>query len=123
MSLALITKAIILIGLIGTLGFAAYAGEPLTADWWKGGLWILIALVVPFFLLWVMQVKMVHNDIQQWLLLVIATIYSIGGLALMYNALIANPDPQGGLIMVVIPVYGSGLIILTAIILLFTRKL
>ena len=123
MSISLITKAIIVIGLIGTLGFAAYAGEPLTAAWWKGGIVMLIVLVVPFFLFWLMQEKMVHNDIQQWLLLISAGIYSLGGLALMYNALIANPDAQGGLVMVVIPVYGSGLIILTAIILLFTKKL
>ncbi|MBE9548901.1 MAG: hypothetical protein IMF09_05780 [Proteobacteria bacterium] len=123
MSLVLLTRAIILIGLIGTLGFAAYAGEPLTAAWWKGGIVMLIVLVVPFFLYWLMQAKMVYNGIQQWLLLLSAAIYSFGGLALMYNALIANPDAQGGLVMVVIPVYGSGLIILTAVCLLFTRKL
>lgn len=123
MSLALIAKIIIGIGFISTLYFIAYAGEPDKLAWWQNSIVMLVALIAPFFLFWLMQEKMVHNNTQQWLLLVSATIYSLGGLSLMYKAFMVNPVAQGGLIMVVIPVYGSALIILTAIILLFTRKL
>jgi len=122
MSLAILTKSIIIFGLISTMGFAAWSGDPASLAWWKGGFIILVALVVPFFLFWLMQSKMVHNNTQQWILLVSAALYSLGGLVLTYKALIEDPGAQSGLVMVVIPVYGSALIVLTTIVLLFAKK-
>ena len=122
MSLSSLSKALILIGMLGTLCFALIAGEPAKLEWWKGGGLTLLLLFAPFVLFWVLENKMVHSSLQAWILLVAVAIYTIGGLAIIYNALFNSMDAQAALVMVVIPFYGSILVVITAISLLFTKN-
>ncbi len=122
MNLSSLSKALILIGAIGTLCFAFIAGDTDSVQWWKAGTLILLLLMAPFALFWLLGSKLVYNQVQRWILLISVAIYSLGSLALMYNALFVSMDAQAGLVMVVIPFYGSILIAITAISLLFTRN-
>ncbi len=121
MSLNHLSKALILIGMLGTVCFALIAGEPTKLSWWKGGGPILLLLLAPFVLFWLLESRMVHNQAQAWILLISVAIYTIGGLAIIYDSLFNSMDAQAGLVMVVIPFYGSILVIITAISLLFTK--
>ncbi len=122
MNLSSLTKALILIGMLGTACFALISGEPGKIDWWKGGAPILLLLLAPFALFWLLENKMVHNTVQAWILLISVAIYTIGGLSIIYDSLFVSLDAQAGLVMVIIPFYGSILVVITAISLLFTKK-
>ena len=121
MNLSSLSKALIIIGIIGTVCFALVAGEPAKLEWWKGGGLILLLLMAPFVLFWLLERRMVYNQVQAWILLLSVAIYTIGGLAIIYDAMFNSMDAQAGLVMVVIPFYGSILVVITAISLLFTK--
>ncbi len=122
MTLSSLTKAIILLGALTTLGFFIVSGAADSLEWWLDTFWIMPLLIAPFGLYWLMQIKMVQNKSQQVLLLCSTTTYYLIGFSIMYQAAIESKILVW-LVSVVIPVYGSLLIIFTAIALLFMRKL
>ena len=121
MTLRNLTKAFIFLGILTTLGFFIYSGAPGSLEWWLDTFWIIPLLIAPCGLYWLMQIKMVQNKSQQIILCCSTAIYSLLGAAIMFQAAMVSKI-LSWLITVVIPVYGSLLIVITVILLLFTGK-
>ncbi|UCC13677.1 MAG: hypothetical protein JSW21_09905 [Gammaproteobacteria bacterium] len=118
-----ITIALLVAGFLATLGFMIYAGEPERLSWWP-----LVApfagwVGVPYAVLYLASRRSPSTSGSRAVLLLGAAAVSGFGILMLYEAFIAHPDAQSGIVLIFIPLYQlAGLIPLLLVARLLARR-
>ncbi|MBE9030288.1 hypothetical protein IQ266_11150 [filamentous cyanobacterium LEGE 11480] len=100
-----ITYAILAAGTLINIGFMLYAGEPDQLWWWPFFIALATWSLFPYGTV-ITVFYWLRQKPKSQLLLTLAAVLLTGSTAfLLHESLIANPDPQSGLVFVVLPVY------------------
>lgn len=93
----------LLVGVLVTMGFMLYAGEPTHLDWWLGFLFFGLWAFIPYFVVASMARRVSMSQPSLWVLLVAALLLTAGSSIVLYMSFIAQPDPQSGVVFVFLP--------------------
>ena len=93
----------LLVGVLVTVGFMLYAGEPGHLDWWLGFFFFGLWAFVPYFVVAYMTHRFSTSQRSLWVLLPAALLLTAGSSVVLYISFIAQPDPQSGVVFVFLP--------------------
>lgn len=88
-----------------TLGCMLYAGEPAAFDWWKVAVFFFVWTGVPYLALAFTGSKLAGAGASRSIVTVGAIVLGIFGLVLLWHSLVVEPDAQGGLVFVALPLF------------------
>jgi len=87
------------------MGFMLYAGQPEHPGWWLGVLPFVLWSLIPYALLAWTAARVRDSRRSLWVLLVASVLLTGGSGVLLYQAFVARPDAQSGLVFLFLPVW------------------
>lgn len=93
-----------IVAVLCTAGFIFKNGEPANLWWWLPGIGFLGWACIPF--LMNLQFSMNHRGSVPALtvILIVMSIITFGGFYILLDAFVFHPDPQGGLVLIFLPI-------------------
>lgn len=93
----------LLVGVLVTVGFMLYAGEPGDPRWWLGFFFFGLWSFVPFLVVAYLAHRFSTSQRSLWTLLPAALLLTAANSIVLYMSFIAQPDPQSGVVFVFLP--------------------
>ena len=98
-------QGVLIAGGSATLGFMLYAGEPSRPLWWLAFAVFATWGLIPFACVAAVARRFADSRGSLRVLLLAAVLLSIGNAFLLYEAFVAQPDAQSGLVFIFLPMW------------------